>query len=65
MSPRSRHGERHLARVLTEFFDHDNHARQHRALELRPPDPVPVLSTGQIMRIDRLHGIVKEYSWAA
>jgi putative transposase len=47
-------GERHLARVLTEFFDHYNHARPHRALELRPPDPVPVPSTGQIVRIDRL-----------
>ena len=35
-------GQRHLARVLTEFFDHYNHARPHRALELRPPDPVPV-----------------------
>ena len=58
-------GERHLARVLTEFFDHYNHARPHRALELRPPDPVPIPSTGQIVRIDRLHGIVKEYSRAA
>lgn len=58
-------GERHLARVLIEFFDHYNHARPHRALDLRPPDPVPVLSTGQIVRIDRLHGIVKEYSRAA
>lgn len=58
-------GERHLTRVLTEFFDHYNHARPHRALELQPPDPVPVPSTGQIVRIDRLHGILKEYSRAA
>lgn len=58
-------GPRHLQRVLTEFFDHYNHARPHRALELKPPDPVGVPATGKIVRIDRLHGIIKEYSRAA
>ncbi|HKW69761.1 MAG TPA: integrase core domain-containing protein [Candidatus Dormibacteraeota bacterium] len=58
-------GERHLMRVLKEFFDHYNHARPHRSRELRPPDPLPIPSAGEVVRIDRLHGIIKEYSRAA
>lgn len=58
-------GERHLMRVLKEFFTHYNHARPHRSRQLRPPDPVPIPSAGEVVRIDRLHGIIKEYSRAA
>lgn len=58
-------GERHLMRVLKEFFDHYNHARPHRSRQLRPPDPLPIPSAGEVVRIDRLHGIIKEYSRAA
>ena len=58
-------GERHLERVLAEFFDHYNHARPHRALRLRAPDPIEVPAGGKIVRIDRLHGVITEYSRAA
>jgi hypothetical protein len=51
--------------VLKEFFDHYNRARPHRSLRLRPPDPVQIPTVGKIVRIDRLHGIIKEYSRAA
>ena len=58
-------GERHLTRVLREFFDHYNHARPHRSLQLRAPDPVPIPDAGEVVRVDRLHGLIKEYSRAA
>jgi hypothetical protein len=38
---------------------------QYSRRQLRPPDPAPIPSVGEIVRIDRLHGIVKEYSRAA
>jgi len=58
-------GERHLLHVLTEFYAHYNNARPHRALKLRPPDAAPIPFTGKIVRIERLHGIISEYSRAA
>ena len=58
-------GERHLRGVLAVFYDHYNHARPHRALKLKPPDPVPIPVPGRIVRIVRLHGIINEYSRAA
>jgi putative transposase len=58
-------GQRHLDRVLTEYFAHYNHARPHRALALKPPDPFAVPASGEIVRIQRLHGIINEYSRAA
>jgi len=58
-------GERHLVRVLAEFYHHDNHARPHRSLELEAPDPIPIPASGKIVCISRLHGIINEYSRAA
>jgi transposase InsO family protein len=58
-------GERHLVQVLHEYFDHYNRARPHRALVLRPPDPQPILEGGLIVRRQRLHGLINEYSRAA
>jgi transposase InsO family protein len=56
-------GERHLARVLAEYADHDNTARPHQALELQAPlargQPPP--SRGDIVRHDRLGGRIHEY----
>jgi len=58
--------ERHLLAVLREYFDHYNHARPHRGLDLRVPVPPTVpKSTGSIVRRQRLHGIINEYSRAA
>ncbi len=57
--------ERHLWRVLTEFFDHYNRCRPHRALALQPPHPQPISITGHIIRRQRLHGLINEYTRAA
>jgi putative transposase len=56
--------ERHLLAVLREYLDHYNHARPHRSLELRLPIPVST-SAGSIVRRQRLHGLINEYSRAA
>ncbi len=58
-------GERHLIRVLHEYFDHYNRARPHRALGLRPPEPQPIPDAGLVVRRQRLHGLINEYSRAA
>jgi putative transposase len=63
---------RHLERVLCVYVDHYNRQRPHRALNLRPPDPEhPTLRLansarpGDVMRRDRLGGLIHEYSLAA
>jgi putative transposase len=63
---------RHLERVLRVYVDHYNRQRPHRALGLRPPDPDhPTLRlassarSGDVMRRDRLGGLIHEYSLAA
>ena len=61
--------ERHLERVLTEFVEHYNSARPHRGIDLevpvsRVPDR-PLDGSVQIRRIDRLGGVLCEYSIAA
>ena len=60
-------GERHLERVLREYAEHDNAARPHRALQLRSPVPrgQPVSAVGEIVRRDRLGGLIHEYEWRA
>jgi transposase InsO family protein len=58
-------GERHLVQVLHEYVDHYNRARPHRGLGLRPPDPQPIPEGGLIVRRQRLHGLINEYSRAA
>jgi putative transposase len=61
--------ERHLQGVLVEFVEHYNEARPHRGIDFETP--VPYISTErlddslQILRIDRLGGLLREYSIAA
>ena len=58
-------GERHLTRVLSEYFEHYNRGRPHRALDLCPPRPGLGPGTGEIIRTERLHGLINEYARAA
>jgi putative transposase len=58
----------HLRQVLTEYEDHFNSYRPHRALSqaspLRPlPDPVD--ADIKVIRRDRLGGLLHEYSQVA
>jgi transposase InsO family protein len=61
--------ERHLERVLNEFVAHYNAARPHRGIDLEIP--IPYISethlngSAQIQRLDRLGGVLHEYSIAA
>jgi transposase InsO family protein len=61
-------GERHLRMVLDEYAAHYNQHRPHRALNLRPPRPLPP-PTGcartTIQRRPILGGLINEYSTAA
>jgi putative transposase len=56
-------GEAHLGRVLRTYVAHYNAARPHRARQLRTPDPrdQPGPAVGEIVRRDRLGGLVHEY----
>jgi putative transposase len=63
---------RHLERVLRVYVDHYNRQRPHRALDLRPPEPERPTTRlacsarpGDVMRRDRLGGLIHEYSVAA
>ena len=63
---------RHLERVLRVYVDHYNTHRPHRALDLRPPEPehqtlqlTNPTRSGDIIRRDRLGGLIHEYSLAA
>ena len=61
-------GRRHLERVLDDYLRHDNDARPHRGLALRPPTgievragPDAVTVAARVRRRDRLGGLVHEY----
>ncbi len=60
-------GRRHLEQVMTEYVAHYNAARPHRAIKLDAPIPLPTtVDTGKaIERLDRLGGLIHEYSRAA
>jgi putative transposase len=62
-------GRRHLQSVLTEYVDHYNAHRPHRSLGQAPPlgpaQPPAAAVGAQVMRRDRLGGLVGEYSQAA
>jgi putative transposase len=62
-------GERHLRLVLSEYTDHYNSHRAHRALQQRPPSerPRPPASGAnvRVLRRDRLGGLIHEYSQVA
>jgi hypothetical protein len=60
--------ERQLHRVLTEYLEHYNGVRPHRALDLQPPGPARPLSTigpastpAAVQRVDLLGGLIHEY----
>jgi hypothetical protein len=61
--------ERHLERVLEELVEHYNAARPHRGIDLEVP--IPYVSgrgldgSTRIQRVDRLGGLLHEYSIAA
>src|SRR5262249_39996208 len=54
-------GRRHLEKVMAEYIDHYNQARQHQGIEQRrpcePADAIP-LPTGRVQRRDRLGGVL-------
>jgi transposase InsO family protein len=61
---------RHLERILIEFVDHYNAARPHRGIDLEVPVPWRRARSGftdatRVRRVDRLSGLVHEYSIAA
>jgi transposase InsO family protein len=61
-------GERHLTSVLTEYTEHYNGHRPHRALNQRPPNPpaqVVDLTAARIHRRPILGGLINEYTQAA
>jgi putative transposase len=56
--------QRHLSMVLTNYVQHYNGRRPHRARELRPPrpsHPVADLSQERIKRRPILGGLINEY----
>ncbi|MEP7024078.1 MAG: integrase core domain-containing protein [Actinomycetota bacterium] len=62
-------GERHLRLVLSEYADHYNTHRPHRALQQSPPagrphQPAPSANV-RFLRRDRLGGLIHEYSQVA
>jgi putative transposase len=66
-------GRRQLAHVLRVYVCHHNHHRPHRALCLRPPDPLdappargdPSQAAASVRRHDLLGGLLHEYQAAA
>src|SRR5262245_14451268 len=52
---------RYLERVLRVFVEHYHRERPHRALDLRPPEPVEEDESSPIDRRNRLGGLVQEY----
>ena len=62
-------GERHLRLVLSEYIDHYNQHRPHRALQQSPPAgrPCPPAQGAnvRVLRRDRLGGLIREYAQVA
>ena len=61
---------RHLEHMLGVFVDHYNAHRPHRSLNLAPPAATGLerriaSSSGDLMRRDRLGGLIHEYHYAA
>jgi putative transposase len=57
-------GERHLQRILEEYFTHYNKERPHRGLSLETPEPRAAAANqgdGAVARINRLGGLIHEY----
>ena len=62
-------GRRHLHHVLSEYVDHYDTHRPHRALSQEPPDgrtlAAPADDNTRVQRRDRLGGLLHEYSQVA
>jgi putative transposase len=62
-------GERHMQLVLSEYADHYNSHRPHRALHQSPPagreHPPSLGANVRVLRRDRLGGLIHEYSQVA
>ena len=62
-------GYRQLRSVLTEYADHYNGHRPHRALgqaaPLGPGEPPAFVPAGTVVRRDRLGGLIHEYAQVA
>jgi putative transposase len=64
-------GRRHLDAVLGEFVDHYNTHRPHRSLGQTAPYPPPpterggAAAVGNVVRTDRLGGLIHEYRLVA
>ena len=60
--------ERHPLQVLSEYVEHYNRKRPHRALALDSPDgrsPPPIPKSGRVVSRSVLGGLPHEYEWAA
>ena len=62
-------GERHLRLVLSEYIDHYNSHRPHRALQQSPPagrpHPPALRANVRVFHRDRLGGLIHEYAQVA
>jgi putative transposase len=62
-------GERHLRLILSEYVDHHDSHRPHRALRQGPPagrpHPPDLGANVRVLRRDRLSGMIHEYSQVA
>jgi putative transposase len=62
-------GERHLRLVLSEYVDHYNAHRPHRALQQDPPTgrahPPADVTGMRVLRRDRLCGLIHAYAQVA
>ena len=62
-------GERHLRLILSEYTDHYNSHRPHRALGQDPPagrsHPPALGANVRVLRRDRLGGLIHEYTQVA
>jgi putative transposase len=58
-------GERHLRLVLSQYTDHYNSHRPHRALQQKPPagrsHPAAEVTGMRLLRRDPLGGLTHEY----
>jgi transposase InsO family protein len=64
--------QRQLRQILSEYLEHYNRVRPHRALHLRPPAPArtvavnrPAPAATDLRRVDVLGGLIHEYQHAA
>ena len=54
-------GERHLRRAIDEYMEHYHLERTHQGLGNNLIDGVPECSTGRVMRLPRLGGLLNSY----